>query len=103
MGLEKNYRNAIVLEDANNKTVYAQYSNPVSREWCLIQAGLQYKEENGLVRGNEIVGIMRSYSCWVICFKLCWKMRNMGEEGSKERAGWNKDVMSKKTTGFFQL
>lgn len=32
MGLEKSNRNATVFEDINNKTVYAQYSNPVSSE-----------------------------------------------------------------------
>lgn len=39
-GLRKNYRNATVFESINNKTVYAQYSNPVSSE---------YKGGNGLV------------------------------------------------------
>lgn len=38
--LRKNYRNATVFEGINNKTVYAQYSNPASSE---------YKGRNGLV------------------------------------------------------
>lgn len=52
-GLRKDYRNATVFEGINNKTVYAQYSNPVSSEWCLLQVGLYYKAGNGLEWGNE--------------------------------------------------
>lgn len=103
-GLRKNYTNATVLEGINNKTVYAQYSNPVSSEWCLLQAGLQYKGGNGLMRGNEMLSVMRSYSCCIYLLQtMCRKMCNMGEGGSRETAGWNQDVMSKKTTGFFQF
>lgn len=82
MGLEKNYRNATGFEGINNKTVYAQYSNLASSE---------YKGGNGLVWGNEMRSIMRSYSCCVYLIQtMCLKIFNMGEGGSRETAGWNK-------------
>lgn len=84
-----------MFEGIYNKTVYAQYSNPVSSE---------YKGGNGLVWGNETLSIMRSYSCSVYLLQtMCLKIFDMGEGGSRETAGWNKDVMSKRTTGLFQF
>lgn len=84
-----------MFDGINNKTVYAQYSTPVSSE---------YKGGNGLVWGNETLSTMRSYSCSVYPLQtVCLKTFNMGEGGSRETAGWNKDVMSKRTTGLFQF